>query len=239
MTTEPIPARDLPARSVEEAILSRKSVRAFLPRPVERRQVEHILWLASHAPSGSNTQPWKVYVVEGRARDDLCAELLAAHEAGTGHKAEYCYYPKEWREPYLARRRANGWGLYGLLGIEKGNKERMKAQHGRNFLFFDAPVGLIFTIDRDLELGSWIDYGMFLQSIMIAARAVGLDTCPQQAFAQYHEILQRRLAIPSSEMVVCGMALGYADMQAPENALVTDRVSVADFAFFADELAQE
>ena len=221
---------------VIEAILSRHSMRAFTDRQVSREQVSRILEIAAKAPSGSNTQPWKVYVVDGEAKEALCAELLDAHRAGSDHEAEYQYYPAEWREPYLARRRANGWGLYSLLGIEKGQKQRMVEQHGRNYLFFDAPVGLIFTIDRDLELGSWFDYGMFLQTVMIAARGFGLHTCPQQAFARYHSIIQERLSIPDDEMVVCGMALGHADPSAPENALRTAREPVAGFTRFVDRL---
>ena len=227
-----------PAISAEDAIRSRRSVRAFLPGKVDLEVVKRILSTASRAPSGSNTQPWKVYVVEGDVRDRLCAEILQAHETGEEHRFEYSYYPEEWREPHLSRRRKSGWGLYGTLGIQKGDRERMKAQHGRNYLFFDAPVGLFFTIDRDLAIGSWLDYGMFLQSIMVAARGLGLDTCPQQAFAQYHKIIQRRLSIPADEMLICGMALGYADPDAPENQLVTEREPVESFTRFAGELVE-
>jgi len=226
-----------PADTPETAIRSRRSIRAFLPDPVPRETVRRILETAARAPSGSNTQPWKVYVLTGAAKTELSAEIHAAFMAGEAPEFEYQYYAPEWREPYLARRRANGWGLYGLLGIEKGDRDRMKVQHGRNYLFFDAPVGLIFTIDRDMGIGSWLDFGMFLQSIMVAAREFALDTCAQQAFAQYHRILHRRLAIPETEMVICGMALGHADMAAPENALVTEREPVEAFATFVEHLA--
>ncbi|MBV1903551.1 MAG: nitroreductase [Marinosulfonomonas sp.] len=220
------------------AISSRRSIRAFLPDQVPQKQIEEILSIASRAPSGTNTQPWKVYVVSGDARLALSQEILTAFMNDEDHQFEFKYYPDEIGEPYLARRRANGWGLYGTIGIVKGDRAKMKVQHGRNYKFFDAPTGLIFTIDRHLEIGSWFDYGMFLQSIMLVARSFGLDTCPQQAFAQYHKIIQRRLSIPKDEMVVCGMALGYADMAAPENSYVTDREPVAGFAKFVDELAQ-
>lgn len=226
------------ARTAEEAIKSRRSIRAFLPDPVDPALLERVLTTAARAPSGSNIQPWKVYVLQGEPRDQVCAEILRAHEMGEEHQPEYDYYPTVWREPYLARRRATGWGLYGLLGIERGDRAGMKAQLGRNYTFFDAPVGLIFTIDRDLNLGSWMDYGMFLQSIMVAARGVGLDTCPQQAFALYHKILQRRLGIPDTQMVVCGLSLGYADMSAPENALVTEREPLDCFTTFVDDLRE-
>ncbi len=222
------------ARDVEEALLSRRSLRAFRPDPVPRETVERILALASRAPSGTNVQPWKVYVVAGEPRDRLVAEMYAAYMAhgDEGWKREFEYYPTRWREPYLGRRRKLGWDLYGLLGIRKGEREKTKLQHARNYLFFDAPVGLVFTIDEDLEKGSWLDYGMFLQSVMLAARGFGLDTCPQAAIASAHEILRRHLDIPASEVVVCGMSLGYARADAPENALVTEREPVSRFATF-------
>ncbi len=222
--------------TAHDAITSRRSIRSYLSKPVTDKMIKDILSVASRSPSGSNTQPWKVYVVSGTVRKELSTEILAAFEAGDDHQFEYDYYAKDWREPYLKRRRANGWGLYGSIGITKGDHEKMKHQHGRNYLFFDAPVGLIFTIDRDLEIGSWLDYGMFLQSIMIAARSFGLDTCSQQAFAQYHTIIQRRLAIPKEEMIICGMALGFADMRAPENSFVTEREPTENFTTFVREL---
>ncbi len=222
------------ARNVEEALLSRRSLRAFKPDPVPREILERILALASRAPSGTNVQPWKVHVLAGAPRDRLAAEMHAefmkhGEEAWT---RQYDYYPTKWREPYLARRRKLGWDLYGLLGIGKGDRDKTRVQHGRNYLFFDAPVGLIFTIDSDMEKGSWLDYGMFLQSVMLAARGFGLDTCPQAAVASAHPIIRRHLALPGSEVVVCGMSLGYARGDAVENALVTEREPVAGFARF-------
>ncbi|MGC9237739.1 MAG: nitroreductase, partial [Thiomonas sp.] len=152
------------------------------------------------------------------------------------HTEDYAYYPSEWRSPYIDRRRKVGWDLYGLLGIAKGDKAAMHAQHGRNYVFFDAPVGLIFTIDRVMEQGSWLDYGMFLQNIMVAARGRGLDTCPQAAFNQFHRIIEDELGLDASaQQVVCGMALGWADPAAIENTLVTERAPVADFARFVDQ----
>ncbi len=225
-----------PAATAEEAILSRRSVRAFRDTEVPRALVERILAVAARAPSGSNLQPWKVYVVTGAAKAALTAEILEAYFAGDGHSEEYDYYPDPWREPYLSRRRKVGYDLYGILGIARGDREAMRRQLARNYEFFGAPVGLIFTIDRDLPVGAWLDYGGFLQSIMIAARGFGLDTCPQQAFAKYHRILTRRLGIPDDEMVVCGMALGYADTEAPVNRLETERVPVAEFATFVEAL---
>jgi nitroreductase len=225
------------AAIVDAAITSRRSVRAFLPTPVPRRVIEDILRVASRAPSGTNTQPWKVYVLTGAAREALSRKILAAHDdpaVAATHREEYPYYPREWVSPYVDRRRKVGWDLYGLLGIAKGDKARMHAQHGRNYTFFDAPVGLMFTIDRVMELGSWLDYGMFLQNIMIAARARGLDTCPQAAFTQFHRIVMEHIGAPAHEMLVCGMSLGYADPEAVENRLQTEREPVEGFTTFLE-----
>lgn len=221
--------------AVDAAITSRRSLRAFLPIPVPRATIEQILAVAARAPSGTNTQPWKVTVLTGAAKARLSAAIRAAYddpEERARHTEEYAYYPTEWVPPYVDRRRKVGWDLYGLLGIAKTDKARMQAQHGRNFDFFDAPVGLIFTIDRVLRQGSWLDYGMFLQNIMVAARARGLDTCPQAAFTQWHRIIAAQLQLPDAEMVVCGMALGYAVPDAPENQLLTERAPVSEFTRF-------
>lgn len=223
--------------AVDWALRSRHSVRAFLSNPVPRGTIEEILAVASRAPSGTNIQPWKVHVLTGRTRRSLSDAIVAAYDdprAGGGPPAEYAYYPCKWVSPYLERRRKIGWDLYGLLGIKKGDKVKMHAQFRRNFDFFGAPVGLIFTIDRVLERGSWLDYGMFLQSIMISARGHGLDTCPQAAFIHYHRIITEQLRLPDEEMVVCAMSLGYADPDATENRLVTEREPVAGFCHFHD-----
>lgn len=223
--------------AVDAAITSRHSVRAFLPTPVPRKTIEALLAVAARAPSGTNTQPWQVHVLTGAARQALSSEIRAAYDdpvERARHTEEYAYYPTEWVSPYIDRRRKVGWDLYALLGIGKADKARMHAQHGRNYEFFGAPVGLIFTIDRVLQQGSWLDYGMFLQSFMVAARARGLDTCPQAAFTQYHRIIERHLALNEAQMVVCGMSLGYADPAAAENALVTEREPVAGFARFLE-----
>ena len=222
---------------VDQAITSRRSVRAFLPTPVAREDIEAILDVARRAPSGSNTQPWKVYVLTGESKTRLSESVLAAYdhpEVDTLHREEYPYYPRTWIDPYQSRRRKVGWDLYGLLGIERADKERMHAQHARNFRFFDAPVGIIFTIDRVMEQGSWLDYGMFLEAVMVGARARGIDTCPQAAFTQFHRIIAEHLALTDDEMVVCGMSMGYANPAAIENTLITERAPVSDFTRFLD-----
>jgi nitroreductase len=234
-----VKTNDLPLdpAAVDAAITSRRSVRAFLPTPVARSVIEDILKVAARAPSGTNVQPWKVHVLTGTARESLSERIMAAYsdpEVAKDHVQEYDYYPTRWVSPYIDRRRKIGWDLYGLLGIGKTDKARMHAQHGRNYTFFDAPVGMIFTIDRILGQGSWLDYGMFLQNIMIAARGRGLDTCPQAAFTQFHRVIAEALQLPESEMVVCGMALGYEDRSAVENQLVTEREPLENFVRFHD-----
>lgn len=222
---------------VDHAIATRRSVRGFLSTPVPRATIEEILRLASRAPSGTNTQPWKATVLTGPAKERLSAAILAVYndaEQRKQHVEEYAYYPTQWVDPYLARRRKIGWDLYGLLGIGREDKAKMHAQHGRNYMFFDAPVGIIFTIDRIMEQGSWLDFGMFLQNVMIAARARGLDTCPQAAFMQFHRVITSELALSESEMVVCGMSLGYADMSKIENTLQTEREPVSGFTRFLE-----
>jgi nitroreductase len=224
-------------QAVDDAITSRHSIRAYLPTPVPRETIEEILRVAARAPSGTNTQPWKVHVLTGAAKLRLSTAIRAAFddpEERAKHSEEYAYYPTQWASPYIDRRRKVGWDLYGLLGIGKTDKARMHEQHGRNYAFFDAPVGLIFTIDRVMQQGSWLDYGMFLQNIMVAARARGLDTCPQAAFTQFHRIIEAQLGLAADEMVVCGMSLGHADPAAIENTLITEREPVQGFTRFHD-----
>ena len=223
--------------AVDAAITSRRSVRAFLPTPVPRQTIEDILAVASRAPSGTNTQPWQVHVLTGAAQQALSRDILVAHDdpaERATHKEPYDYYPTAWRSPYIDRRRKLGWDMYRLLGIGKADKARMHQQHGRNYSFFDAPVGLVFVIDADLAKGSWLDYGTFLQNVMVAARGRGLDTCPQQAFTQFHRIIERHLGLSEGQMVVCGMSMGHADNAAAVNQLVTEREPVAAFTRFHD-----
>ena len=221
--------------AVEAAITSRRSLRAFLPTPVPRATIEAILAVASRAPSGTNTQPWKVHVLTGQAKAALTRDIRAAYDdpiERAKHTEAYAYYPTQWHSPYVERRRKVGWDLYALLGIGRADKAAMHEQHGRNYAFFDAPVGLMFTIDRLMEQGSWLDYGMFLQSVMVAARGRGLDTCPQAAFLQYHRIIARHLGLTDDETLVCGMSMGHADPDAPANQLTTEREPVSAFARF-------
>jgi nitroreductase len=221
--------------NVIEALRARRSVRGFRPQPIDRLLVEAVLADAACSPSAGNTQPWAVHVCTGEVRDKLSRDLLAAHSAGgAGHAEEYRYYPTAWRDPYLARRRQVGKDLYGLLGITKGDASAMERQYARNYEFFGAPVGLFFTLDRGLDgQAAWLDLGMYLHGVMLAALGHGLATCAQQAFARYHRIVRAHLAIPDDQIVVCGMSLGHPDTGAPANRLATGREPVARFARFA------
>jgi len=221
--------------TVSDAVDTRRSLRAFLDKPVPHETVARILQTAARAPSGTNMQPWKTYVVTGDSRQRLCEACSVAFDEQSGsHKSEVGYYPEKWFDPYLSRRRQVGWSLYGLLDIKKGDRERTHAQHRRNYEFFDAPVGLMFTLHRDLATGSWLDYGMFMQNIMLLAREQGLHTCPQAAWADYHTVVREVLPIGAEEIVICGMALGYADPDAIENSLVTERVPLEEHVEFLD-----
>lgn len=241
MTTSQVSTVVEDPASVDAAIESRFSTRAFLPRPVSRETITDILRVARRAPSGTNCQPWKVYVLQGKSRDSLVEKVCAAHDAIYANPAlaaeypeEYDYYPEKWVSPYIDRRRENGWGLYGLLGITKGDKDKMHAQHHRNFRFFDAPVGFMFTLDRVMGRGSLVDYGMFLQNIMVGARARGLHTCPQAAWNGFAKIILPHIGAGPDEMLVCGMSMGYADEAHKVNSFHTPRVPVEEFTHWLD-----
>jgi nitroreductase len=223
--------------SVDDAITSRRSVRAFLPEPVSNETIRHILDVAKRSPSGTNMQPWKVHVLTGGAKERMSEAILEEFYDATvthEHEREPFYLPQI-REPYLARRRKVGWDMYGLVGIEKGDKKKMQAQHAENFRFFGAPVGLIFTIDEDFGWGSWLDFGMFLENVMLAARGQGLDTCAQAAFGTYHKVVREVLELDDNQTVVCGMSLGREDVSAPISQLQTEREDLGVFVTFLDE----
>ena len=223
------------APDVFAAARTRRSIRAYKRDPVPAAVVREIVALARHAPSGSNIQPWRVHVMTGATLQRVGSAIRSAFLADEpGHRRDYDYYTDPVYEPYLARRRQCGWGLYGLLGIGRGDREKSKAYRATNYNFFGAPVGLIFTIDRGLEKGSWLDYGMFLQTIMLAARARGLHTCAEAAIASYPDIVRRELAISNDWIVICGMAMGYADPAALVNTFQPPRIEVDEYAVFLD-----
>ena len=237
----PVFSHDAAANAVDQAIQSRQSIRDFLPTPVPREILTHLLELAARAPSGTNTQPWKVYVLQGASRDTLVDKVCAAGDAiranpelASQYQEAYDYYPEKWVSPFIDRRRENGWGLYGLLGITKGDKDKMHAQQQRNFRFFDAPVGLMFTLDKVMGRGSLVDYGMFMQNLMVAARGHGLSTCPQAAWNGFANIILPHIGAGPDEMLVCGMSLGYADESALVNTFQTTRVAAESFTHWLE-----
>lgn len=217
---------------VDDAIKARKSVRAFKPDPVPLSLLTEILELARYAPSGTNIQPWKVHVVAGETRARLEAEVLAHRDTDPADKGAEFPRTSKRKEPYTTRMRTLGKEMYGLIGIPKGDQAANWAQWGRNYQFFDAPVGLIFTIDKDLDAMSFLDIGIFMQSIMLAAKARGLDTCSQGAWNNFWSVTRRVLNVPDDEYIVCGMSLGYADETAPVNTLISEREPLTSFATF-------
>ena len=218
---------------VFEAIESRKSIRAFTDQPVEKELLDKLLQISQRSPSGTNTQPWYVYLCTGDVKQAITDDVLKMAAEGKSKKYEdYDYYPPVWRDVHQARRRAVGWGLYGLLGIEKGDREGSARQGARNFKFFDAPVGLFVTVDSYVTRGSWADAGMYIQTIMLAARGLGLHTCPQAAWIPLQEPVFKHLGIPDDQELVTGMSLGYADKDALENTLMSEREDVSNVARF-------
>jgi nitroreductase len=224
-----------PAPEVFEAARTRRSIRAYRPDPVPPETLRDIVALARHAPSGSNIQPWRVHVLTGATLKRVGHAIEQAFLTDEpGHRRDYDYYTDPVYEPYLARRRQCGWGLYGTLGIGRGDREKSRAYRATNYTFFGAPAGLIFTIDRGLEKGSWLDYGMFLQTIMLAARARGLHTCAEAAIASYPDVVRRELGMGREWVVICGMAMGYADPNAVANTFQPPRIALEDYATFLD-----
>jgi nitroreductase len=224
-----------PAPDVFAAARTRRSIRAYKAEPVPIEIVREIVALGRHAPSGSNIQPWRVHVLTGATLKRVGTAIQQAFLSDEpGHKRDYDYYTDPIVDPYLARRRQCGWGLYGTLGIGRGDREKSKAYRATNYNFFGAPVGLVFTIDRKLEQGSWLDYGMFLQTIMLAARAKGLHTCAEAAIASYPDIVRRELDITHDWIVICGMAMGYADPDAVINTFQPPRIELQEYAVFLD-----
>lgn len=217
---------------IDDILETRKSIRAFRPDPVPLSLVQEILEVASRAPSGTNVQPWKVYVAAGEVRQRLEAEVLAHRETKPSDAAAEFPRTSKRKEPYLSRMRKLGKDMYSLLGIPKGDEAANWRQWGRNYQFFDAPVGMIFTVDKDLDAMAFIDIGILLQTIMLVAKSRGLGTCAQGAWNNYWSVTRRVLGVPEDEYIVCGLSLGYADETAPVNTLVSEREPLASFASF-------
>ncbi len=217
---------------LQDALISRKSVRAYLDKEVSKETIKKLLNLAKHAPSGVNTQPWKVAVVQGESKQQLQERLLEAFESKHPIQMDYQYYPKEWIAPYSTRRAACGLQLYQALGITKKETLARQKQWAANFRAFDAPVMLFFYMDDSLDTGSFLDYGMFLQSLMLAATAEGLATCAQGAITSYTPLVKAHLSLPKNTILLCGMALGYEDTKAPINQYRTPRIPIDEFVSY-------
>jgi nitroreductase len=219
--------------NLEDAIAGRRSMREFLPTPVAKETVQRILEVASRAPSGTNIQPWKVIIVTGDEQATVTKAIMDYRiEEAKAEAPKDTKMPRRWAEPYLSRRRKVGFDMYDLLDIQKGDKPAMWAQHGRNYEFFGAPVGLFFVVDCDLDRASWLDLGMFMQNVMLVAKQEGLDTCPQGAFLHYADLMHGVLGLGENERLASGMSLGIADMTAAVNSLQTERVAVEEFSDF-------
>jgi len=222
--------------NVTEAVRTRKSVRAFLSTPVPESTLRQILIDAARAPSGGNVQPWKTYVLAGATRNELVRRVREKWEAGIhSDGAEYDVFPEPLGEPYMTRRRTVGYGLYALAGVDRKDMAARTRQMFRNFEFFDAPVGMIFTIDRKFGPAQWSDLGMYIQNIALLALDHGLTTCMQEAWANWYQTLTEMLSIPDNEMVFCGLAVGHEDTSAVVNTLHTERAGLEDVRFFGFE----
>lgn len=215
--------------NIIDAITHRASTRAFLTRPVERETIEAILDTARWSPSGVNIQPWRVEVVSGGAKQRLGDALIEARDQGVEENPDYRYYPEQWQEPYKGRRKVCGLGLYGALNIGRDDAIQRKEAWYNNYRFFGAPVGLLFFVERQLGSGAWLDMGMFIQSVMLAARAHGLESCPQASLAEFPDVVRGQLAVENEWLLLCGLSLGYPDPDAPVNNYRTEREPVAAF----------
>jgi len=221
---------------VSEAVNSRRSMRVFKPDPVAKADIEWIIENANRSASNGNLQPWKLYVTMGAARKRLSAAILSAMDAGdNGPGAEYNVYPQEMTPVYDARRKLVGKQLYTLLGVPRGDAAGMMKQFRKNYEFFDAPVGMILSVEKRMGNGQWIDCGIFLDQLMLLAREKGLHTCPQAAFSRYQHVVRRELKIPDDQTVICGLALGHADPDVVPNSLITDRAPIQDFTSWFSE----
>ena len=220
--------------NVSEALLQRKSTRSFLDKPVKPELISQLLKSASHAPSGTNTQPWQVAVVTGESKQQLQTKLEAEYRSGAESRISYQYYPLDWQSPYKERRLGCGLQLYSTLDIKREDKQKQLDQRARNFRAFDAPVMLLFFMDKVMQTGSYMDYGMFLQSLMLAAVEQGLATCPQAVLAEYPDIVKQHLDYDDDRVLICGMSLGYEDKTDIVNSYRTPREPVDRFTQFFD-----
>jgi nitroreductase len=219
---------------VRDAIATRYSCRAFLPTPVPRAIVRDILDRAARAPSGGNLQPWLVHALAGARLEQIKQELRPrfAKELPRGEGAEYQVYPPDLKEPYYGRRSRVATQLYDSIGIPREDRPGRYRQFARNYLFYDAPVGLFVSVDRIMGPPQWSDLGGFVQSVMLLARAHGLHSCAQEAWTSWHKTVSAFIRLAPEHILFCGIALGYADPDAPINCWRSEREGVDSFARF-------
>ena len=220
--------------NVSQAIKQRQSIRAYTSKSVDEDIITSILETSKYAPSGVNTQPWQVCVVKGKTKNRLAEKMIEAFRTKKTEPMDYQYYPTEWVSPYKDRRVETGSKLYQALEIKREDKEKRLLQWEANYKAFDAPVMLLFFIDEVLDTGSFLDYGMFLQNIMLLAEEHGLATCPQGALGEFPSIVKKELNIDSSKKLIGGMALGYKDETHPVNQYRTSRIELDEFCTFYD-----
>ena len=223
-----------PGADIEQAVLMRRSIRAFLPKPVPEKLIRRLLEVARWAPSGSNIQPWRVHVLTGDSLKRYTDGLIAAARGGEPRAMEYNYYAPKWREPYLGRRRACGFGLYGAMGIARDDMAGRTRAHERNYQFFGAPAGMLFWIPSDLEHGSWLDYGMFIHTIILAAYGCGLAATAQGALGECPHVAHRMFDVGNDWKLIGGLSLGWPDADAPVNLFQPDRIEVDEFTTWMD-----
>ncbi len=216
------------------ALITRKSVRAFLNKSVSKALIEKILDKARHAPSGKNSQPWNVSVVTGRTKQILDKKLEEAFWNKHERKMEYNYYPQQMPPEFKAKAIECGMLLYETLNIKRDDTETRLKQWAKNYSAFGAPTTLYFFVHNLADKGSFLDYGLFLQSVMLMATSLGLATCPQAALAEFPDIVKSELGYSTNYTLVCGLAIGYEDTKAPINNYRTPRDEVAQFTKFFD-----
>ncbi len=218
---------------VIKAIKTRRSIRSFKKKKVLLSEIKKILELASLSPSGSNTQPWNVHVLYGNSLKKFTEEMVNEFiKNGKNLKLERLNYMEKYRSPYLERRRKVGWDLYSLLDIKKGDYKKTLEFHSQNYRFFNAPIGLIFSIEKDLGWMSWLDYGMFMQNISLVCRSFGLHSCPQAAWGLVYKKANKLLKLDKNYTVHCGMAIGYSNDKKKVNNLKTEREKIDNFCKF-------
>ena len=218
--------------SVTDAVLSRKSIRAFLDKPVEDNLIKELLEKSSNSPSGGNLQPWKIFIINNKTMNSFLGFQKNWTEPNV---PEYPIYPTKLKEPYRTSRFEVGEQLYASLGIPREDKNARLNQMAKNFEFFGASVGFFCFVDRQMSLPQWSDLGMFLQTFMLLAQELNLDTCGQESWSLKQNMVSKFVDADDDLMLFCGMAIGYKDPAAPINQFKTKRRPFDDWAYFIEK----